>query len=132
MSLPVTLKGISQSKRNPSATGGGYNFMNETTYRNLLQIELSKHGIKTFRNNTGVFFTAEGVPTRAGLCKGSGDLIGIMPDTGRFLSIETKMPGRAVRPEQESWRQFVNKMGGIAIIARPGDDVVNILKYYKA
>lgn len=105
--------------------------MNETTYRNLLQIELSKSGIRVFRNNTGVFFTSEGVPTRAGLCKGSGDLIGIMPDTGRFISIECKVGSGRVRPEQESWRKFINKMGGIAIIARPGDDVVNILKNWK-
>lgn len=105
--------------------------MNETTYRNLLQLELSKHGIRVFRNNTGVFFTADGVPTRAGLCKGSGDLIGIMPD-GRFLSIETKSDKGTVRPEQKSWLEFVNKSGGIAIIASPGDDVVNILKNWKA
>lgn len=105
--------------------------MNETTYRNLLQIELSKAGIRVFRNNCGVFFTSEGIPTRAGLCKGSGDLIGLMPGTGRFVSIECKMPGGRVRPEQESWCQFVNKMGGIAIIARPGDDIVNILKNWK-
>lgn len=105
--------------------------MNETTYRNLLQIELSKHGIRVFRNNTGLFFTSEGTPTRAGLCKGSGDLIGLMPVTGRFISIECKVGNGQVRPEQKAWLEFVNKMGGIAIIARPGDDVIGILKNWR-
>lgn len=104
--------------------------MNETTYRNLLQIELSKAGIRVFRNNCGVFFTADGIPTRAGLCKGSGDLIGLMPG-GRFISIECKTSTGRKRPEQKAWLEFINKMGGIAIIARPGDDVVNILKNWK-
>jgi hypothetical protein len=108
--------------------------MNETTYRNLLQIELSKAGLRAFRNNTGVFFTEQGIPTRAGLCKGSGDLIGWIPagwsDNRQavFLSIETKTGTGRVRPEQESWLQAVNAAGGVAIIARPGDDVVKMIR----
>ena len=101
-------------------------FKNETDYRNWLQCELSKHGFRLFRNNTGVFFTAEGVPTRAGLCKGSGDLIGLSP-SGRFISIETKSLNGKIRPEQQSWYEMVNKFGGKAIFARPGDDVLSML-----
>jgi hypothetical protein len=101
--------------------------MNETSYRNQLQIDLSSAGFRMFRNNTGVFYTAEGIPTRAGLCKGSGDLIGLSP-CGRFISIETKSLKGRKRPEQISWADMVNSMNGIAIFCKPGDDVINILK----
>ena len=102
-------------------------FKNETYFRNWLQCELSKHGYRLFRNNTGVFFTANGTPTRAGLCKGSGDLIGMSP-TGQFVSIETKSKHGTRRPEQVAWADMVNKMGGIAIFLKPGDDFLSLLK----
>ncbi len=108
--------------------------MNETTFRNLLQISLSKAGLRLFRNNTGVFFTEQGIPTRSGLCKGSGDLIGWIPagwignDRSIFLSIETKTGTGRVRTEQESWLKAVNDSGGVAIIARPGDDVLKNIR----
>ena len=113
-------------------------FKNETDFRNWLQCELSKHGIRAWRNNTGVFFTANGTPTRAGLCKGSADLIGIVPIKiteqmvgsviGVFLSAETKSKHGTRRPEQVAWAEMVNKMGGIAIFVKPGDDFLALLK----
>lgn len=112
--------------------------MNETTFRNLLQISLSKAGLRVFRNNCGIFFTEQGTPTRSGLCKGSGDLIGWIPagwignDRSIFLSIETKTGTGRVRPEQESWLKAVNDSGGVAIICRPGDDVVGMIKNFFA
>lgn len=96
--------------------------MNETSYRNQLQIDLCKAGFRVWRNNTGLFFTHNGTPTRAGLCTGSADLIGIAG--GRFLSIETKSLTGKTRPEQKAWADMVNKFGGIAIICKPGDDVI--------
>ena len=99
--------------------------MNETAYRNQLQIDLSAAGFRLFRNNVGIFFTHDGTPTRCGLCKGSADLIGIAG--GRFISIETKSRTGTIRKEQQSWADMVNNMGGIAIFARPGDDVVGVL-----
>jgi hypothetical protein len=101
--------------------------MNETAYRNQLQIDLSAAGFRVFRNNVGIFFTHNGTPTRCGLCKGSADLIGIAPG-GRLLSIETKSKAGRTRPEQVAWAEMINKMGGIAIFARPGDDVVGTIK----
>jgi hypothetical protein len=99
--------------------------MNETNYRNQLQVDLSAAGFRMFRNNVGIFFTHNGTPTRCGLCKGSGDLIGIAG--GRFVSIETKSRTGVIRKEQQAWADMINKMGGIAIFARPGDDVIGML-----
>jgi hypothetical protein len=52
-------------------------------------------------------------------------LIGIA--AGRFVSIETKSKTGVIRKEQQAWADMINKMGGIAIFARPGDDVVGML-----
>jgi hypothetical protein len=111
--------------------------MNETNYRNKLQVELSTAGLRAFRNNVGIFFTHDGTPTRCGLCTGSGDLIGLMPVTitpdmvGKkisiFISIETKSKKGIIRDAQQKWADMVKCLGGIAIFARPGDDVVGVL-----
>jgi len=100
--------------------------MNETNYRNQLQVDLSAAGYRVFRNNVGLFFTHDGTPTRCGLCTGSGDLIGFAE--GRFLSVETKSRRGTIREAQQKWADMVNSLGGIAIFARPGDDVVGMIK----
>lgn len=119
--------------------------MNETTYRNQLQIELSKHGIRLWRHVVSLLFARDGTPIKIG-SEGQADLWGIMPvkitqdmvgDTvGVFISIETKSEhGRTQKKRaelQENWKNAIIALGGIAIIARPGDDVVNILKNWKA
>jgi hypothetical protein len=101
--------------------------MNETAYRNQLQIELAKHGIRVFRNVVSLLYTADGTPVKVGT-EGQGDLIGWIGGSGRYLSIETKSATGRVRPKQEAWRQAVIAGGGIALICRPGDDVIGILK----
>ena len=71
-----------------------------------------------FRNNTGSFLLKGGLYFRAGLCKGSADLIGWLStgDTAVFLSVEVKKPGGKVEKHQEDWRHQVTSAGGLAMI----------------
>jgi hypothetical protein len=83
-------------------------------------LELS--GVYAFRCNTG---------RRGGVAFGKvglSDIIGIMPD-GRFLAIECKRPdGGAMSDDQLAFLQEVAERGGLAIVARSVDDVVEGLK----
>jgi hypothetical protein len=54
---------------------------------------------------------------------GQGDLIGLLPN-GRFLSIEVKMPGGPIRPEQVAFGEKVNAAGGLWFVARSVDEAV--------
>ena len=64
---------------------------------------------------------------RAGLCKGSSDIIGIAPG-GLFLAIEGKT-GRAVaRANQRVFIKLVNDLGGLATVARSPEDVAKLLR----
>lgn len=78
-------------------------------------------------------------PVYAGLADGSSDLIGwrevvITPEmVGRkiaqFVGIEEKSTNDAVRPNQENWKNQINKAGGYAIVIREQEEyphVVNI------
>lgn len=77
-------------------------------------------------------------PLQAGLHKGSGDGIGwreieitqdmVGKKIAQFISLETKTKAGRVSPEQQNWARVVHESGGLAIIARSPDDVVNALK----
>ena len=62
-----------------------------------------------------------------GLREGSGDGIGWTRD-GRFLSIEAKTERGKVTDEQANWQEQVNAAGGIGIIARSLQEVIDVLK----
>lgn len=74
-------------------------------------------------------------PLQAGLFVGSGDGIGwrtvtITPDMvgkqfAQFVSLETKTSAGRIRPEQATWAKNVTESGGVAIIARSPDDLIN-------
>ena len=74
--------------------------------------------VSLFRNNTGSFVLRGGRFFRAGLCKGSADLIGwiTVDDRAIFLSVEVKKPGGRVDSKQEEWRNQVTSAGGLAMI----------------
>ena len=90
----------------------------------------SAFGARLFRNNTGYFRGAEGRTYRTGLCVGSGDLIGwiVVDGIAVFTSVEVKSPRVRVNSSQQKWLEAVNAAGGIAIIARSGDDAVSQLQ----
>jgi hypothetical protein len=53
-------------------------------------------------------------PIQAGLAVGSADLIGIVGDRGRFLSIEVKSETGRPTTEQKAWAAMVERFGGVA------------------
>ena len=65
-------------------------------------------------------------PLYAGLCEGSSDLIGWY--RGRFLAIEVKAAKGRATQEQVNFIENVNRDGGIGIIARSVDEVLDTLK----
>jgi hypothetical protein len=88
----------------------------------------SRYGARLWRNNVGLFFTADGRPVRCGLCKGSSDYIGITR-YGRFLAVETKRPkGGVVSADQQHFICAVRAMGGVAVIAHSPDDLERVLR----
>jgi penicillin-binding protein-related factor A (putative recombinase) len=69
---------------------------------------------KTFRAQRGLFKR-----------RGVSDIVGIYK--GRFLSIEVKSAKGRLSEEQSDWLYDVEEHGGIAIVARSVDDVVEAL-----
>jgi hypothetical protein len=131
--------------------------MKETNIQNEIMIALSKAGATIFRNNVGVGWAGKAEkqtqsrlvqvhpgdvvvrnarPLRAGLCKGSADLIGWMPvaitqemvgeTVAVFLAPEIKTKTGASSVEQRRFINAVNKSGGRAGIARNSSDAVQI------
>jgi len=78
-------------------------------------------GLVLWRSNCGAAkkpgrYVKYGIP-------GQGDLIGLLPN-GRFLSIEVKIPGGPIRPEQVAFGARVNSAGGLWFVARSVDEAV--------
>lgn len=79
-----------------------------------VMVEASRLGMRVFRNNVGLFETADGRKIRTGLFKGSGDLIGWYK--GTFVSIEVKRKGGKPSKEQINWHNQVLASGGFSCI----------------
>jgi hypothetical protein len=80
-----------------------------------------------WRNNQGAYKHPSGHYIRYGVCNpGGSDLIGIF--RGKFLAIETKIPGKNPTPEQQLFIDMVNKHGGIAGVVRSVEDVQKLLQ----
>lgn len=114
--------------------------MNETNITKTIQLSIPPN-TRLFRNNTGTGWQGTRMPSpaglvimenarplKAGLCKGSSDLIGwtsitITPDmVGRkvavFTAVEVKMVNGRVSPEQLNFIDQIRKAGGYAGIAQ--------------
>lgn len=98
----------------------------ETDLRNTCLAYLRDvRGWVAFKNNTGATkvgnrFVRFGEP-------GSGDILGLIPPHGRFLSIETKMPGRHPTVKQKAWAEAVRASGGIALFIYSLQDLIDAL-----
>jgi len=97
----------------------------ETEFMHWVQMEASQMGGRLFRNNVGLYLSLDGMrKVKAGLCKGSSDLIGFFPkeitknDVGKvyaiFTAIETKAKRGKLSKVQENFIKLVQKNGGIA------------------
>jgi hypothetical protein len=113
--------------------------MKETNIQRLIQLELSKCGVLTFRNNVGVLKNTAGIPIKFGVGNpGGSDLIGIVPTVvtpemvgntvGIFAAIEVKTPTGKPTKEQLNFIEVVLKNGGIAGICRSPTDALKLVK----
>lgn len=101
--------------------------MKESNLLKLCQLEASRLGAVTLRNNIGAYKHADGYFIHYGVGgKGGSDLIGWTRD-GKFLAIETKIIGRKPTTEQVNFLAQVNKSGGIGILAYSVEDVTKAL-----
>ena len=93
----------------------------------LIRLALSERGIISWRNNTGALKDKDGRLIRYGLCQGSSDIIGIMPD-GRFLAIEVKKPGKKPTPEQLNFIEAIRRHGGVAGVVHSPEELEGLLE----
>lgn len=93
---------------------------------------LFRNRILAWRNNTtGLYDPRTGV-FRPAHKRGISDILGIIPTNssktpvlGRFLAIEVKTPNDKLSPDQKRFLEEVNSFGGLSIVARSLDDVIN-------
>ena len=107
----------------------------ESTILKKVMLKASELDYRVFRNNVGVAFQPNGQVIRYGLHTGSSDLIGwyskvvtqdmVGKPVAVFLAIETKTKKGSVTKEQKNFLKQVDEAGGIAIIARNPDDLIN-------
>ena len=89
-------------------------------------------GARLLRNHVGCIRDAEGRVHHFGLAVGSSDLIG-WTSQGRFLAVEVKVPGSPghaggrVTPQQQAFIDAVNRAGGLGLVARSEQDLINAL-----
>lgn len=99
--------------------------MSEAVTLKKVMIEASKLGLRVFRNQVGLYKLHDGRYLRSGLCVGSADLIGWMPN-GCFVAIEVKAKDAKASDEQKNFCKQVKKAGGFACII---DDETKLKKY---
>lgn len=80
---------------------------------NLIRLELSILGIKTFRANVGKVKIADGRFFETGLPKGFSDIFGVL-EGGRALFIEVKFGKNKASPEQLNFIDQMKKQGAVA------------------
>lgn len=87
---------------------------------------LEIHKIFHFRNNVGAFKTERGGFYRFGV-KGQTDIVCVV--NGIYVGVEVKNATGKMKENQEAFRIALTKAGGIYILARSLDDVIEKFKY---
>ncbi len=96
---------------------------------------LTLRGWLAWSNNSGAFPVEDGTHQRRYVRfgkRGSADIFAVHPPDGRFVSIEVKVGRDDLRDDQRQWMQDVQAHGGMAVVARDLDDVVQLLDKTKA
>lgn len=112
--------------------------MKESSIMKQIQIILSAHGFRLFRNNVGVLRDGRGEYVAYGLCEGSSDLIGwrtieITPEMvgtkiAQFVASEVKRPGKKATPKQTNFINAVCASGGIGFVASSVDEALDAIQ----
>jgi hypothetical protein len=79
-----------------------------------------------WRNNTGAFKPEHGGYVRYG-AKGSPDILAVLPPNGRLLGIEVKDVKGKLNDNQLAFKADLERAGGIYLVARSLDDVIEEL-----
>jgi len=95
----------------------------ETNLQNNIRIELSKLGIKTFRNNVGRFKTQDDRWIKIGTV-GMSDLLAIK--NGKAIWLETKTPVGKASKEQVAFIKAMQLSGCKAGFVRSIEDAIKI------
>ena len=82
-------------------------------------------GAFVWRNNTGALRDKRERPVYFGK-PGSSDILGILPG-GRFIAVECKSKKGKLSEKQKIFLAEVERLGGLAIVARSIDDLLNAL-----
>lgn len=85
-----------------------------------------------WRNNSGAFVGERHGKKRFfrfGL-KGSADIIGLVPPDGKFIAIEVKSKNGNQSPDQRLFQEQIEQNGGIFVLARSVQDVIEATKNY--
>lgn len=99
----------------------------ETPIQSQIRLALgSRADTRPWRNNVGVDFS-KGTPVAYGLCVGSADLICITRG-GLFLAVEAKSKNGRQSKEQKDFQKVIEKLGGIYILGRSDDQVIEDLE----
>lgn len=117
-------------------------------------LEASNQGARLFRQNVGLGWVGKILkrsktqitienprPLHAGLCVGSGDIVGITPvvitqdmvgeTVGVFTSVEVKTEKGKARKAQLNWFDMIKKLGGIAMIAKSQKDFMDKMERFE-
>jgi hypothetical protein len=97
----------------------------------MTESAIQKQIINYLKDQPDIFFFRNNVGRKKNMYfgyKGSGDILGIIKPSGRFISIEIKDAKGKLSKEQVEFMETINFMGGVAFIARSLDDVVKNLK----
>jgi len=84
------------------------------------------YGAFVWRSNTGCLRDKTNRPVYFGK-PGSSDVIGLLPG-GRFICVECKSKKGKLSEKQKEFLAEVEKLGGLAIVARSVDDVIKAVE----
>ena len=87
---------------------------------------LKIYGAFVWRNNTGALKDKRERPVFFGK-PGSSDILGLLPG-GRFLAVECKSQKGKLSEKQKDFLAEVERLGGMAIVARSVDDVIEAVE----
>lgn len=91
---------------------------------------LKMRGFRAWNNPRGVAkMTNGGAFVRYGGPPGCSDIIGFMPPDGRFIAVETKAAKNSrIAAAQQEFIDMVKEGGGIGVIAKSLEDVINAVQ----
>lgn len=83
-------------------------------------------GAYVWRNNTGALKDKTDRPVFFGK-PGSADILGLLPG-GRFIAVECKSKKGKLSEKQKDFLANVKRIGGLDVVARSVDDVINAVQ----